>query len=278
LGRIFWNFIKSLSPIISYDTLTGAPQASFELKPKDIEANLSSVLQFLEKQEFKTIVAIDEFQQILNYPEKNTDAWLRTRMQQLKNVAFIFSGSQQHLMNELFTSPKRPFFRSTQMMKLEKLNHEVYRDFIVFLFYKYKKEISPVIASDILEWSNTHTFYVQQLCNRVFATTPLKVTATIWKQEAYLLLKEQEAVFFAYRNMLTNPQWQLLKAIAHKGSVYQPTSKEFLKKFHLGTSATVLRSLKTLQGYEFVYNEFDKQGVQYYSVYDVFFQRWTESR
>jgi AAA+ ATPase superfamily predicted ATPase len=278
LGGIFWKFIKSLRPVISYDTLTGAPQASFELKPKDIESNLSSVLQFLEKQEFKTIVAIDEFQQILNYPEKNTDAWLRTRMQQLKNVAFIFSGSQQHLMNELFTSPKRPFFRSTLMMKLEKLNHDVYRDFIVYLFHKYKKEISPVIASDILEWSNTHTFYVQQLCNRVFAATPLKVTATIWKQEAYLLLKEQEAVFFAYRNMLTNPQWQLLKAIAHTVRVYQPTSKEFLNKFRLGTSATVLRSLKTLQGYELVYNEFDTNGIQYYSVYDVFFQRWTEGR
>ncbi len=80
LGGIFWKFIKSLRPVISYDTLTGAPQASFELKPKDIESNLSSVLQFLEKQEFKTIVAIDEFQQILNYPEKNNDAWLRTRM------------------------------------------------------------------------------------------------------------------------------------------------------------------------------------------------------
>ncbi len=278
IGQMFGNFIKSLRPVISFDTLTGAPQATFDIKPKDVEANISSVFQFLEKQAFKTVIAIDEFQQILSYPEKNTDAWLRTRIQHLKNVVFIFSGSQQHLISELFTSPKRPFFRSTQMLKLEKLNHTVYRNFIVSMFKKYNKEISVAIVNEMLEWTNNHTFYVQQLCNRVFAVSPKKATSKIWKQQAYLLLKEQETVFFSFRNMLTNPQWQLLKAIAHEGVVYQLTANQFLKKFDLGTSATVLRSLKTLIGYELVYNEFDTKGKQYYSVYDVFFQRWTESR
>lgn len=278
LGVKFGDFIKSLRPVISFDSLTGAPQASFHIKQKEVETNIDSVFKFLEKQEFRTIIAIDEFQQILNYPEKNTDAWLRTRIQQLRNVVFIFSGSQQHLMTELFASPKRPFFRSTQILKLEKLNHDVYRDFIVKLFQKYNKEISPSIAGDILEWANTHTFYVQQICNLVFSATAKKVTDASWKHQAYLLLKEQESLFFGYRNILTNPQWQLLKAIAHEEKVYQPTSKEFLYKYHLGTSATVLRSLKSLQGDELIYSEFDNRGVPYYSVYDVFFQLWSKER
>lgn len=277
-GKKFWNFIKSLRPVISFDTLTGLPQAHFDIKQKEVEANISSVLQFLDQQEFKTIIAIDEFQQILNYPEKNTDAWFRARIQQLKNVVFIFSGSQQHLMTEIFASPKRPFFRSTQIMKLDKIDHEVYRDFIVSLFKKYNKEIEPAIASEILTWTNSHTFFVQQICNRVFSATTKNVTEEIWKQQAYLLLKEQESIFFTYRNMLTNPQWQLFKAISHEGIVYQPTSKEFLTKYHLGTSATVLRSLKSLLNFELIYNESDTQGVSFYSVYDVFFQRWSQER
>jgi hypothetical protein len=278
LGVKFGDFIKSLRPVISFDALTGSPQASFNVKQKEVEINIDSVFKFLDKQEFKTIVAIDEFQQILNYPEKNTDAWLRTRIQQLKNVVFIFSGSQQHLMTELFASPKRPFFRSTQMLKLEKLNHDVYRDFIVKLFQRYNKEISPSITGDILEWANTHTFYVQQICNRVFSTTSKKVTDTSWKHQAYLLLKDQESIFFGYRNMLTNPQWQLLKAIAQEEKVYQTTSKEFLNKHNLGTSATVLRSLNSLQEDELIYSDFNSQGVLYYSVYDVFLQRWSKER
>lgn len=278
LGNIFWTFVKSLRPAISFDTLTGAPQAFFDIKPKQAEENINSVLQFLEKQSFKTVIAIDEFQQILNYPEKSADAWLRSRIQQLKNVSFIFSGSQQHLIAELFSSPKRPFFRSTRMMKLQKLDREKYSAFIISLFLNYKKELSPEVAGEMLDWANLHTYYVQQLCNRVFSTTYKKVTSDLWKEQAYLLLQEQETVFFTYRNMLTIPQWRLLKAIAGEGEVYQPTSMEFLNKNNLGNSATVLRSLKALQGYELVYSEFDKNGQLYYSVYDVFFQRWSEQK
>ncbi|MDP2887849.1 MAG: ATP-binding protein [Bacteroidota bacterium] len=275
-GKHFWNLIKSLRPFISYDALTGLPQVSFDIKPKEVEINIHSIFQFLEIQEYKIVVAIDEFQQISRYPEKNTDAWLRTRIQQLKNVVFIFSGSQQHLMAELFTSPHRPFFRSTLIMKLEKLNSEVYCNFIISIFSKYKKSVSIEIASQILDWSKTHTFYVQQLCNRVFASTIKEVTTESWKQQAHQLLTEQEPVFFILRNMLTKPQWRLLKAMAHDGIVYQPTAKAFLVKHHLGTSATVLRSLKTLMEYELIIKEFDADGSSFYGVYDVFLQRWVE--
>ncbi len=278
IGKKFIDFIKTMRPVISFDALTGEPKASFEIKQSDVATNINSVLQFLGKQKFNIVIAIDEFQQIVNYPEKNADAWLRKHIQQLKNVVFIFSGSQQHLMAEIFTSPKRPFFRSAQMLKLEKINKDVYRDFIISMFRKYKKEISPELATDILEWSNTHTYFVQQVCNRVFAATGRVVTADIWKQQAFQLLKEQEVVFFAYRNMLTNPQWQLLKAIANEGMVFMPTSKKFINDYQLSTSATVLRSLKSLLDYELIYYEFNTEGKKYYSVYDVFFQRWSEGR
>ena len=277
-GKTLWNLIRSLRPVISFDSLSGSPQASFDIKPKEVETNINALLLFLDQQDFNTIIAIDEFQQILNYPEKNTDAWLRTRIQQLKKVVFVFSGSQQHLMTELFSSPKRPFFRSTQIMQLGKLNRETYCKFIISMFQKYNKKISSETACEIIEWSNVHTFYVQQLCNRVFSSSDQNITSAIWKEQAYLILKEQEQVFFSYRNMLTNHQWQLLKAIAHERKVFQPTSKDFLNKHKLGSSATILRSLKSLQGYELVYHDFDAEGNKYYSVYDVFFQRWMESR
>ena len=76
--------------------------------------------------------------------------------------------------------------------------------------------------------------------------------------------------------MITKPQWGLLKAMAHEVTVYQPTAKVFLNKYHLGTSATVLRSLKTLLNYELIIKEFDAEGTMYYSVYDVFLPRWAE--
>lgn len=278
IGKKIWDFIKTLRPTISFDALSGDPKVSFDARNKEIEINIDSLLHFLETQNFKTVIAIDEFQQITNYPEKNVASWLRSRIQQLKNIIFIFSGSQQHLMTELFSSPNQPFYRSTQIMKLEKIDKTIYKKFIVEQFKKYKKDISPEIAMEILSWTNTHTFYVQQVCNRVFSATNNNVTSDIWKLQAKSLLKEQELLFFSYRNMLTQNQWQLLKAIAKENVVYQPTSREFLKNYGLGSSASVLRSLSALINNEIVYNDFDEDGNKYYSVYDILLQRWIDAK
>jgi hypothetical protein len=43
----------------------------------------------------------------LSYSEKNTGAWLRTTIQQFQNVRFLFSGSRQTLLSQLFSYPKR---------------------------------------------------------------------------------------------------------------------------------------------------------------------------
>ncbi len=278
IGRRFWEFIQSLRPIISFDTLTGAPQASFNISPKEIEVNIKSVLQFLDNQEFKTVIAIDEFQQILNYPEQNIDAWLRGTIQHLKNVVFIFSGSQQHIMTEMFTSPSRPFFRSTQFIKLGKIEESIYADYVKINFSKYGKQIDLELAKGIIQWCSRHTYYVQLLFNRIFSATNTNVTVEIWHQQADQLLKEQEAIFISYRSLLTSSQWKLLKAIALKGEVFTPTSKDFISKYQLGSSAALLRSLNSLRKYELVYSDFDPNGKSYYCVYDVLFQQWCKEK
>lgn len=273
-GKKIWNFIKSLRPVITFETLTGAPQASFDFKQFQTEQSIDSILSFLDRQPFRTIIAIDEFQQITNYPEKNTDSWLRTRIQQLKKTVFIFAGSQQHIMSELFASPVRPFYRSTSIMKLEKLDFKLYRDFIISQFKRYDKEISPEITEEILIWGDCHTYYIQLICNRVFAATSEKVTSDIWKQMVFELLKEQEIVFFGYRNMLTSNQWLLLKSIAQEGKVFKPTGKDFLGQHGFTSSAGLLRSLQSLIKYELVFRDFDSEGTPFYSIYDVFFKKW----
>ena len=277
-GRKFINFIKQFRPIMSFDNLTGAPQFSFNIEKSQVEQNIESLFQFLEQQNFKTIIAIDEFQQITNYPEKNTEAWLRSKIQQLKNIVFIFSGSRQHIMSEMFTSSKRPFYRSTQLMKLEKIDKQIYSDFVIYQFEKNNKHINSEITNTVIDWANIHTYYVQQIFNRIFSATKSIVTELIWKQEALRILEEQETVFLTYRNMLTKPQWNLLKAVALDGIVEQITSKTFIEKNKLGSSATVLRSLKTLLDDELIYYDFDKNGNKFYGIYDVWLQRWFENK
>jgi uncharacterized protein len=279
IGKKIWDFIKSLRPVISFDALTGEPQASFNLEKNDAIPGIQAVLSFLDRQQFKTVIALDEFQQILKYPDKNSEAWFRSAIQQLKQVQFIFSGSQQHLMADIFASPDRPFFRSTLMLYINPIDSNIYSAFIEKVFSKYGKTIKSEIVYEILNWCNLHTYYVQLLCNRVFSGSSGKeITEQIWKSQADELLREQEPVFINYRNLLTRPQWQLLKALAFSDKVYMPTSKDFIHDYNLGSSASVLRSLQSLQKYEFVFSDYDQQGLKYYCVYDVFFRQWIREK
>ena len=136
--------------------------------------------------------------------------------------------------------------------------------------------LSRKIVTEMIEWADGHTYYVQLLCNRVFLSSAKKVTESVWKEEADRILKEQEFVFYNYREMLTRPQWDLLKAIAFKGRVYQPTSSVFVSGNELGNPSTVLRSLKSLERMDLIYRETDEEGISFYGVYDIVFSRWLQ--
>lgn len=277
-GRKVWDFIKSLRPTINFDNLTGSPQVTFVPGGQAADERIEAILSFLEKEADKTIIAIDEFQQILNYPGQNTDAWLRSVIQRMKNLVFIFSGSQMHLMTELFTLPARPFYNSAAMLKIGKIDQGRYKTFIKSKFNEASIRISDDIIDAILKWTDIHTYYVQLLCNRVYINSSKEVTSEFWKEEASKLLFEQEPVFYNYRGMLTTPQWKLLKAIGKQGEVYEVTSSEFINRNNLGSPATVLRSLKSLQKMELIYYDYNNNGKKYYSMNDLLFRRWVEMR
>ena len=80
------------------------------------ESTLKEIFDYLGSSEKRCYIAIDEFQQIAEYPEKGVEALLRSFIQFLPNVNFIFAGSKRHVMQEMFASSKRPFYQSTQLL------------------------------------------------------------------------------------------------------------------------------------------------------------------
>lgn len=121
IGKAFFSFLKSLRPMISYDPVTSAPQVQITYQTQqEKELTLQSILGFLDGQNEKILIAIDEFQQIREFFETNTEALLRSRIQFLKNVNFIFCGSKKHIMADIFLNAKMPFYSSTLFMSLEK--------------------------------------------------------------------------------------------------------------------------------------------------------------
>lgn len=277
-GKKIWNFIKALRPVISFEPTTGNPQLSLKSVYSESSRNIQDIFEFLENLNQPVVIAIDEFQQITTYPEKNTDAWLRSVIQMFKNVRFIFSGSQRHLMLELFSDPRHPFYRSTAFVHFDNIPLNDYRGFILHHFNERKKNISDELVNHILDWSLLHTYYVQLICNRIFAVSGKNVTEKIFEQEKIKLLKEQEIIFYQYRELLTRSQWNLLIAIGLEGEVSSPTSANFTRKHQLGNPATVHQSLNSLIQKEMIYYKLTKEGSKRYFIYDLLFRRWIEHK
>ena len=118
------SFFSTWRPTVSFDPVTGSPNVSVTIEKPHTEHTLKSIFDYLKQSRKEIYVAIDEFQAITDYPEKGTEALLRSYIQFIHNVHFIFSGSKQHLMYEMFGSPKRPFYQSTAGKTIGTINEE----------------------------------------------------------------------------------------------------------------------------------------------------------
>mgnify|MGYP001627260699 CR=1 FL=1 len=276
LGKKFVQLLQNLRAILSFDLSTGHPQYSLEYSDtQQYVHSLSAIFQLLEKQEQTIVIMIDEFQQILNYPEKAMEALLRTHIQQLRFTHFIFSGSNKHVLSAMFGDQSRPFYNSTQWVDLHFIDEKAYSRFIRHHFVRGGKQLDDDVLAEVLRFTKRHTYYTQAVCNRLY-TTPTKkpdVADVVWVCNQ--LLEEQKSVFLQYRQLLTPSQWRLLEAIALEDIVYAPTAKKFLKRYDLGASSAVQRSLAALEQKEMIFKENTESGTAY-QVYDQFLCRWLQ--
>lgn len=131
--------LRSIAGSFGYDPLTGTPTFQLELgKVQQPEYTLKEIFDWLEQADKPCIVAFDEFQQIANYPEKNIEALLRGYIQHLKNVHFVYAGSERHLLTEMFLSSARPFYNSTSQLQLDPI---VIGEYVPFVSHWFKENV-----------------------------------------------------------------------------------------------------------------------------------------
>ena len=276
IGEKLLTFIKSLRPQLSFDNITGEPQLQITYQTAhEKEYTLRGLFEFLDSQGDHTIIAIDEFQQIRDYPEQNIEALLRTYIQQTHNLTFIFCGSKKHMMADIFSNVKKPFYNSTVFVSLGKIPETSYSDFIRKIFADHHKSITDEALMFILDWTRRHTYYTQQLCHTIYANGSVSITIEEVKKACEQLMKQSETVFLQYRQMLTDKQWNYLIAVAKEGSVQQITASAFLKDHNIGSPSVSRRLADALCEKGLINDEITLAGTTY-SVSDVFLSRWME--
>jgi len=260
---------KSFRPVFSYNPLSGQPELSVKIEPETVAQTLQELFSYLKLSEKRCYIAIDEFQQIAEYSEKGTEALLRSYIQFLPNVKFIFSGSRQHLMSEMFLSAKRPFYQSTQIMSLDTINKDEYFLFSKAHFQKNNFAITEECFDAIYSQFEGHTWYVQAVLNRLFEYRKNINNLEIVIYAIQELLEENSYSYQELLNAYSDVQVNLLRAIAKEKIVTQINAGDFIAKYKLKNSSSISRSLKKMIDNELIYKS--EKG---YIIYDRFLGLW----
>ena len=271
----FLQVVSSLRVGFKLDAVTGNP--TFDIGLGDIqspETTLGEIFRYLEEADRPCIVAIDEFQQVATYAEQNTEALLRTHIQQCRQTLFIFSGSKRHLMTQMFNSPAKPFYQSAMGMTLQPLDRTVYANFAHRLFAKSGRTLADGVAEQVYDYTEGYTWFMQMLMNELFALTPNGGTCDIdlIPKARLNILQAQDGL---YRELLANlsiKQRQLLQAIAREGSVSGITSSAFIRRHHLPSASSVQSAVRPL-----LENDIITQTEGTYRLYDFFLSQWLAS-
>ena len=267
-----FDFIKSLRPIITINPVSG--QMEVEIRPLKSgygTSNLESILQFFEHFPSKIIIAIDEFQQITEYPETGFEAFLRSKIQFLNNVNFIYSGSNRRIITAMFTDYSRPFYQSGSVLYLDKITTEIYALFIKRLMEQSNRSISDEPILEGLNWTENYTWYTQNYFNRIWGKGVKKISSDLMYEVRSEIFSEKERDFIELRNLLPENQMNLVIAIAKENMVAQPTAKEFLKKYNLGSASTINSAIKVLEQKEIIFYENST-----FQLYDLYLKRFIQ--
>lgn len=249
LRRNFIAALKSLTAGFGYDPASGTP--TFNIKLGDIERpdySLDEIFSFLETADKPCIIAVDEFQRIANYPEKNVEELLRGKIQRLTNTHIVFAGSERRLLSEMFQSGKRPFYQSATALVLEPIDSEKYYSFASKQFSLSGKNLQKEAFEYIYGLFEGITLYVHRVLHDCYYYTQRGESCTRKEAEFFCdsYINECGAKIKELLAVISEPQKELLYAVSSEKVASGITSGAFIKNHNLKSASAVQSASKAL--------------------------------
>lgn len=273
----FFSIVNSLTASVGYDPIMASPKVEISLGNIPApQKSLEQIFAFMESNERACVLAIDEFQQIAEYPDgKKTIAAIRTLVQSCKQTRLIFAGSNRRMMGKLFNTPSEPFFMSCSPLYLDAIDRLKYKDFAKNHFSAAGKDITDGCFDDVYDRFDGHTWYVQNILNRLFETTATGAVADSAEVDIAVdyILDVYNRTFLEMLSTASERQKMLLIAVAKSGEVDGLTGVEFISKYSLRSASSVQGAAKPLLENETLVRENGR-----YHISNRFFSLWLARR
>ena len=196
----------------------------------------------------RVLVAIDEFQAVADLDDAGwLEATLRTRMQQASNTSFLFSGSRRSIIHDMLNNPKRPFYRSCQLIDFPAFGPD-FTDWVIRRFKSVGVKCErPAVERLRMAVQDTPN-YVQMACFHLVAQGVRRVGLADIDEVLRTIVKQNAYAYQTLLNSLSLMQQRALRLAAIVGEeIY---SQETLRRFEISSGpalASAIRSLKSKQ-------------------------------
>lgn len=252
IARQIFEWAKNLSrlrPSLSYehDLLSGNPifSLSSDVSEKDIKDIIQDVLSSLGQLNDEVVVVIDEFQKIAEIEDSGwLEATLRTQMQLLKNVVFVFTGSRQSVIQDMLNNQARPFYRSCQPIEFPAFGDE-FNEWIVGRFKEVGIDCEVETIRLLRKQVQNTPNYVQMVCFHLVSLGKEKISKFDMEDVLNTIVQQNSYAYQTLLATLTPIQQRALRLAAiEQGQVF---SKELLDKYEISSTAALASAYRALK-------------------------------
>jgi uncharacterized protein len=257
-------------PNLSIDPQSNNIEIKFQ-PTMDNFVQLEDVLNLIENLggENKIVVVFDEFQEVMNLG-KNLDRKLRATIQLHKNINYVFLGSVESMMKDIFEKKKSPFYHFGVLFSLNKIPYSDFKSFLRAGFATLTDK-DELISEQILAFSLCHPYYTQQLAFHVWMKLEReKYSESIINETITDTIHLHDNDFERMWNNMNNTDKKIL--IGLSVDAQSPLKEQFATKNDLKATSTVFSGLKRLSKSGIIYKS------DVYEFDDPFFKQWLLSK
>ncbi len=182
-----------------------------------LELALTTAERIAQADDRRLVFVIDEFQDVFRFGAEGALKLMRATIQQQRNTVYLFLGSQMDLMQDIFTNPKRAFFRFALQMKLPAIPWDEWVAYIEDRLGKYNLTITAQALDMIQEKTGGHPHCVMLVAEQAFSIVRLRKGKAISADD---VLKGYESAFESL-NHLYAQQWLAVRQQAHHAAVLE---------------------------------------------------------
>ena len=259
-------------PTISVNPVTNEVDITFHPESSNLPM-LEDVLNLIEKlssKRKKNIVVFDEFQEV-HHIAKELPRQLRSIMQHHQLVNYVFLGSQESLIREIFEKKNSSFYHFGLLMPLGKIPEKDFKSYIqngLKLVTKQGKKV----ANDIINFTGCHPYYTQQLSFLVWEVLLKQADISAPVDQAISeMIQIHDIDYERLWNSFNKTDKKIMIGLSI--SEIPPLSDTFKRKYHISGTSTVYSSIKRLSRIGYITKEKNK-----YEIDDPFFYLWIKQR